>query len=86
MALWIYSMERFPHKMNLQQLAERSGFSADKVDLLIQEGLVSPPSNGYSFTNKHLQELENIKQVTATGYSIECGRQCSYVVDEFTLG
>ncbi len=78
-------MERFPNKMNLAQLSERSGYSADKIDLLIQEGLVSAPSNGFCFTSKHLQEIKNIQKVSAAGYQIECGRQPSYLVDRFTV-
>ncbi len=78
-------MDRFPNKLNISQLAERSGYSADKVDLLIQEGLVSPPVNGYMFTNQHQQELENIRSVAKSGYQIECGRHASYTVDSFEV-
>ncbi len=78
-------MERFPTKMNISQLAECSGYSADKIDLLIQEGLVSGPINGFSFTSEHLRELENIRRVASSGYALECGRHALYVVDNFTI-
>ena len=74
-------MDRFPNKLNIQQLAERSGYSADKIDLLIQEGLVSMPAEGFMFTAKHEQELNNIRVVVASGYPIECGRNGTYLVD-----
>ena len=73
-------MERFPHKLNIQQLAEITGFSANKIDLLIQEGLVSRPLKRVIFTEKHIQELENIRTVSKDGYPIECGRHSKYII------
>ncbi len=78
-------MKGFPHRMNISQLAECSGYSPNKIDLLIQEGLVSGPINGYSFTDNHRQELENIKKIALSGYTLECGRHTSFVVDQFTI-
>ena len=72
-------MDRYPNKLNIQQLAERSGFSANKIDLLIQEGLVSKPT-GLTFSGKHIQELRNIRTVAVNGYLIECGRHKTYLV------
>jgi hypothetical protein len=59
-------------------------YPADKIDLLIQEGLVSGPTNGYSFSYQHLQQLDNIRKVASSGYTLECDRHTSYVVDQFT--
>lgn len=72
-------MDRCPNKLNIQQLAERSGYSANKIDLLIQEGLVSRPK-GLTFSLQHIQELENIRAVARTGYIIECGRHKQFLV------
>ncbi len=78
-------MDRSPRKMNLSQLSERTGFSSDKIDLLIQEGLVSDPQHGFTFTSKHQQELENIRKVSGAGYEIVCERQGKFVIDQFVL-
>lgn len=78
-------MDRYPNKLNIQQLAERSGYSADKIDLLIQEGVVSMPAEGFIFTAKHEQELQNIRTVAASGYPIECGRNGAYLIDSSAL-
>ncbi len=78
-------MDRFPIKMNISQLSERTGYSAEKIDLLIQEGLVSDPVHGFMFSAKHQQELENIRIISKSGYAIECDRNRSYVVDRFIV-
>ena len=78
-------MDRFPIKMNIQQLSERSGYSAEKTDLLIQEGLVRDPIQGFMFSLKHQQELENIRIISKSGYAIECDRNRSYAVDRFMV-
>lgn len=78
-------MDRFPNKMNISQLAERSGYSADKIDLLMQEGLVSSPTEGFMFSNKHQQEIDNIKLLVKSGYLIECDRHSTYTIDRFIV-
>ena len=79
-------MERSPNKMNILQLSEHSEYSVDKIFLLIEERLVSGPINGFSFTSENRQELENIRAVMGSGYSLECDRHTSYNADRFTVG
>jgi len=78
-------MNRFPSKLNIVQLSERSGFSVSRIDLLIQDGLVSGPVNGFMFSSMHEQELESIKTLEEYGCNIEHGRRTDYVIDMFAV-
>jgi len=71
-------------KLNIQQLAERTGYSADKIDLLIQEGLVSKPES-LTFNQQHIDELEIIRSLANSGATIECGRHKQYHSDQAFL-
>ena len=74
-----------PHKLNISQLSERSGMSASKIDLLIQDGIVSKPVDGYMFTAKHEAELRGIKKLDDYGCGINCTKRTGYVLDWFVV-
>ena len=74
-----------PHKLNISQLSERSGMSASKIDLLIQDGIVSKPVDGYMFTAKHEAELRGIKMLKDYGCNIICTKRADYVLDWFVV-
>jgi len=74
-----------PHKLNISQLSERSGMSASKIDLLIQDGIVSKPVDGYMFTVKHEAELRGIKKLADDGCTINLSKRTNYVLDWFVV-
>ena len=74
-----------PHKLNISQLSERSGISYSEIDLLIQDGIVSLPEDGYMFSAKHEAELRTIKKLKDYGCNIECTKRSDYLVDRFTV-
>ena len=78
-------MRNQPHKLNISQLSERSGISLSKIDLLIQDGIVSKPVGGYMFTTKHEAELRGIKKLADYGYTINCSKRTDYVLDWFVV-
>ena len=78
-------MRNQPHRLNISQLSERSGISFSQIDLLIQDGIVSLPIEGYMFTTKHEAELRSIKKLKDYGCNIECTKRSEYLVDRFTI-
>lgn len=78
-------MRNQPHRLNISQLSERSGVSFSQIDLLIQDGIVSLPIEGYMFTTKHEAELRSIKKLKDYGCNIECTKRSEYLVDRFTV-
>jgi len=78
-------MRNQPFRLNISQLSERSGISFTQIDLLIQDGIVSLPVEGYMFTAKHEAELRCIKKLKDYGCNIECTKRSDYLVDRFTV-
>ena len=74
-----------PHKLNISQLSERSGVSYSKIDLLIQDGILSKPVDGYMFTSKHEAELRGIKKLADDGCTINLSKRTNYVLDWFVV-
>jgi len=74
-----------PHRLNISQLSERSGVSYSKIDLLIQDGILSKPVDGYMFTSKHEAELRGIKKLADYGCIINCTKRTDYVLDWFVV-
>jgi hypothetical protein len=71
-------MRNQPYRLNISQLSERSGISYSKIDLLIQDVVVSMPVEGYMFTEKHEAELKDIKEY---GCSIDCTKRAGYMLE-----
>jgi len=78
-------MRNQPQKLNISQLSERSGISYSEIDLLIQDGVVSMPVDGYMFTAKHEAELSNIKALKDYGCNIVCTKRLNYTLDWFVV-
>ena len=74
-----------PHKLNISQSSERSGVGPSKIDLLIQDGIVSKPVDGYMVTSKHEAELRCIKKLADYGCTINCTKRTGYVLDWFLV-
>ena len=79
------NMRNQPHKLNISQLSERSGISLSKIDLLIQDGIVSRPVDGYMFTKKHEAELRDIKKLADDGCTVNWSKRTKYVLDWFVV-
>jgi DNA-binding transcriptional MerR regulator len=66
--------------MNIQQLSERTGFSAYKIDLMVQEGWLSAPDRRVRFCERHVRELETIRKLARGGCLFDCGRQKDFLL------
>ena len=74
-----------PYRLNICQLSERSGYSFSQIDLLIQDGIVSLPLDGYMFSARHQEELRGIRISEDHGCSIKPTRRSDYMLDWFTV-
>ncbi len=69
-------------RLNISQFSKRTGFSADKIDLLIQEGVISRPES-FTFSQNYVDQLIMMRHLSRLGMSINCNRRCECLVHRF---